>query len=87
MLVHTILLGINYVLGRYCLRLDQTKNRALFFVCSQKTLPVAISVLTALSIISPPALIICVCFHFLQIIIDSFLAARLPQIKYKVPAE
>ncbi len=87
MLVHTILLGINYVLGRYCLRLDQTKNRALFFVCSQKTLPVAISVLTALSIISPPALIICVCFHFLQIIIDSFLAARLPQIKCKVPAE
>jgi len=80
MLVHLILLGINYVGGRYWLKLKQAENRALFFVCSQKTLPVALSVLTALSLISPQTIIICVCFHFLQIIFDSFMVARLPVI-------
>jgi solute carrier family 10 (sodium/bile acid cotransporter), member 7 len=87
LLVHLILLGINYTGGRYLLKLKQPENRALFFVCSQKTLPVALSVLTALSLVSPQTLIICICFHFLQIIFDSSLAARLPVIAYQTAPE
>jgi sodium/bile acid cotransporter 7 len=50
---------------------------ALLFTASQKTLPVAVSVLAALNQPVGVALVACILFHFLQLVVDSMLAARL----------
>lgn len=50
---------------------------ALLFTASQKTLPVAIGVLAALNQPIGVALVACILFHFMQLLVDSMLAARL----------
>lgn len=50
---------------------------ALLFTASQKTLPVAVGVLAALDQPIGVALVACILFHFLQLLVDSMLAARL----------
>lgn len=50
---------------------------ALMFTASQKTLPVAVGVLAALNQPIGVALVACILFHFLQLFVDSILAARL----------
>lgn len=50
---------------------------ALLFTASQKTLPVAIGVLAALNQPIGVALVVCILFHFMQLLVDSMLAARL----------
>ncbi|WP_260291529.1 bile acid:sodium symporter [Sedimenticola hydrogenitrophicus] len=50
---------------------------ALLFTASQKTLPVAVGVLVALNQSVGVALVACILFHFLQLFVDSMLAARL----------
>lgn len=50
---------------------------ALLFTASQKTLPVAIGVLAALNQPIGVALVACILFHFMQLLVDSMLATRL----------
>ncbi len=76
LLVHGSLLGLCAAAGRG-LRLAAGERIALLFVVSQKTLPVAIGVLTALNAPIASALVVCIVFHFLQLMVDALLAARL----------
>ncbi|WP_428604975.1 bile acid:sodium symporter [Sedimenticola sp.] len=56
---------------------DREEWIALLFTASQKTLPVAVGVLAALNQPIGVALVACILFHFLQLLIDSMLAVRL----------
>ena len=76
LLVHGGLLGVCAAAGRG-LKLAAGERIALLFVVSQKTLPVAIGVLTALNVPIASALVVCIVFHFLQLMVDALLAARL----------
>ena len=76
LLVHGSLLLLCAAGGRG-LRLAAGERIALLFVVSQKTLPVAIGVLTALNAPIAGALVVCIVFHFLQLMLDALIAARL----------
>jgi sodium/bile acid cotransporter 7 len=76
LLVHGSLLLLCAAGGRG-LRLAAGERIALLFVVSQKTLPVAIGVLTALNAPIAGALVVCIVFHFLQLMLDAVIAARL----------
>ncbi len=74
--VHLLLLMAASGLGR-TLKLKSAERMALAFTASQKTMPVALSVLTALGADSGPAVLVCLIFHFLQLLGDSFIASHL----------
>ena len=76
LLVHVLLLLLSHAASRL-LRLSAAEALAMLFVVSQKTLPVAIGVLTAMQVPIASALVVCILFHFLQLMLDSVLAARL----------
>ncbi len=76
LLVHGTLLLLCAASGRG-LRLAAGERIALLLVVSQKTLPVAIGVLTALNVPIAGALVVCIVFHFLQLVLDSVIVARL----------
>ncbi|GGO86118.1 hypothetical protein GCM10011348_36220 [Marinobacterium nitratireducens] len=59
------------------LRLATEERSALLLTASQKTLPVAVSVLVGMGSSTGVAVISCILFHFLQLLLDSFLAPRL----------
>ncbi|MCB1850453.1 MAG: bile acid:sodium symporter [Gammaproteobacteria bacterium] len=63
--------------SRYCYRVDRSESLAMLFTASQKTLPVAIGVLAVMDTPAGPALVACILFHFLQLIWDALLAARM----------
>ncbi len=75
--VHIILLVVNAAVGKFILKLNRSANKALIFTASQKTLPIAISILAALGDKVAPALLTCLLFHFGQLLIDSLLAAKM----------
>lgn len=77
MSVHGLLLAVNYAGGHFLLHLKNPENKALFFVASQKTLPIAISVLAVLGDKTAPALLTCLVFHFGQLLIDSLISAKI----------
>ncbi|MCI5131738.1 MAG: bile acid:sodium symporter, partial [Candidatus Electrothrix sp. EH2] len=83
-LVHLLLLGLN-TLAAKMLRLKPADSKALLFVASQKTLPVSLAVLAGLHQDTGNAVIVCLLFHFTQLLIDSMLAARLYRQKAQVP--
>ena len=72
-LFHTLLLGLNHLLGRL-LKRPLAQRQALLFVTSQKTLPLALVVLAGLEIDTGVGVLFCLCLHFLQLFIDSLLA-------------
>jgi len=80
--VHSVLLAAGW-LCRYPLKLPAPEATALLFGASQKTLPIALTVLMLLpgekltGAVLGVATVVCVTFHFSQIILDSFLAAKL----------
>ncbi|WP_426414831.1 bile acid:sodium symporter [Aestuariirhabdus sp. LZHN29] len=78
LLVHAALLGLCYGVGNRWIS-DKGRQVALLFTASQKTLPVAISVMAAMAIGAEAgiALLCCILFHFLQLLVDSMLASRL----------
>ncbi|MCL6416175.1 bile acid:sodium symporter [Aestuariirhabdus sp. Z084] len=78
LLVHSALLCLSYWAGKYHIS-EPAKRLALLFTASQKTLPVAISVMAAMAIgpLAGLALLCCIVFHFLQLLMDSVIAARL----------
>jgi len=55
------------------MRIEWQAHVALIFTASQKTLPVAVSVLATLNGEIGEALLVCVLFHFLQLFVDSTL--------------
>lgn len=83
--VHGTLLLVGWVVSRF-LTLATPDAIALIIVASQKTLPIAITVLIAFpeSVLAPGVLgiatVVCVVFHFTQIIVDSVLVQFFPKI-------
>lgn len=75
-MVHTLLLVINYHAGKK-LELPSADNKAMLFVCSQKTMALALAVLASIKIDTGSAIVVCLAFHFFQLFVDSFLAAKL----------
>jgi len=76
LLVHVILLAICW-LGSIALKLEWKAAIAVILTGSQKTLPVAVSVLTALNLPMGEALLVCVLFHFLVLFGDALLVPYL----------
>jgi sodium/bile acid cotransporter 7 len=77
-LVHFLLLGVNTQAAKL-LKLNAEDSKALLFVASQKTLPVSLAVLAGLRQDTGNAVIVCLLFHFVQLLVDSALASRFRQ--------
>jgi sodium/bile acid cotransporter 7 len=77
-LIHFLLLAMNNLAGKL-LKLNAEDSKALLFVASQKTLPVSLAVLAGLRQDTGNAVIVCLLFHFIQLLIDSALASRFRQ--------
>lgn len=75
-IVHSLLLMINYQAGK-TLKLPSADKKAMLFVCSQKTMALALAVLASIKIDTGSAIVVCLAFHFFQLFVDSFLAAKL----------
>ena len=71
--LHLILFGMAVFSGKL-LGLSIADNKALSFVTSQKTLAMALAVITSINIDTGNAILVCLIFHFLQLFTDSFLA-------------
>lgn len=82
-LIHIILM-ITAAMGGKILKLESPELKALMFVSSQKTLPIAISVLAMLCDKPGAAIIPCLLFHFTQLFSDSALASRLGHVRTKI---
>ena len=74
--IHAALFVIAYGYGCVA-KLDKPEKKALAFVSSQKTLPIALSVISVLPGDSGAAVIPCLLFHFTQLLVDSFVAAHM----------
>lgn len=74
---HTILLLTNNFLSKL-LKLRREEAYSFLFVCSQKTLPLSMTVLTIMTKDPQTALIACIGYYFYQLIFDSILASLLP---------
>jgi sodium/bile acid cotransporter 7 len=75
MLVHLLLQLLCWASRRFY-RVTRAESLALLFTASQKTLPVAIGVLTTMEQPVGVAILVCILFHFLQLFWDAVLAAR-----------
>lgn len=59
------------------LHLQRPERNTLLFIASQKTLPLALSVLVVIAPENALGLIPCLLFHFIQLFLDSFIASHL----------
>lgn len=78
--IHLLLLFAGWLAGR---QFSAAQGVSVAFVLAQKTLPLALSLLVAVAAVSPDiepyvaeAVIVCVVWHFLQLLVDSAVAAR-----------
>lgn len=76
--LHMVMLGVNR-LGAGALRLDLAASKALTIVASQKTLPVSAFVVAQAFGDRPAAIVPCIVFHILQILLDTVVAHRWSQ--------
>ncbi|OXY83731.1 bile acid:sodium symporter [Oceanimonas doudoroffii] len=74
LLLHGILLALCRLAGR---GLARPARLALLFTAAQKTTPVAVSVLVAMSAAQGLAVVACLVFHFLHMLADALLASRI----------
>ena len=74
--IHASLLLLCYV-SRYLYRPEHGEWLALLFTASQKTLPIALGVLVLMDQTIGAAMVVCIIFHFLQLLIDSMIASRM----------
>lgn len=74
--VHLLLMGIMWLSAKV-VNANSSEQQAMLFVGSQKTLPLAISVLSMLPVEAGIPVILCLIFHFSQLLLDSFIASRL----------
>lgn len=79
-MIHCTLLIVVYLTSKL-LHLSCRELKGVLFVGSQKTLPLAMTILAIL--FADPGLYIlpCLCFHFFQLIFDSFIASRMVSTK------
>ena len=63
--------------SRLLYTVERAEALALLFTASQKTLPLAIGVLTTMDRPVGVAILVCILFHFLQLFWDALLAARM----------
>ncbi|MEH6579627.1 MAG: bile acid:sodium symporter [Amphritea sp.] len=78
--VHFLLMIICWAAARG-MKLERGALIAMIFTGSQKTLPVAVGVLSALNQPIGIAVLVCICFHFLQLFADSLIIGRMVQAK------
>lgn len=78
---HAVLLGLGYVASR---PFPTEQGRAMLFVVAQKTLPLALSLMVAATVVAPDlaeaasvAVLLAVVWHFVQLMVDSVIAGRL----------
>jgi len=84
---HLMLLGCGWIGGSWATRnfnSSRPQMLSIQFVAAQKTLPLALSVIVAIGSLSPQlaavageAVLVCVLWHLIQLLIDSLFAARL----------
>jgi len=82
--LHGLLLLLAWGVSRYPLRLDRPELSAILFTSSQKTLPIALTIIMLLDETAPDlasrlgvATVVCIVFHFVQLNVDSLIAARM----------
>ena len=75
-IIHLLLLALSWQSGKI-LGLASADTKAMLFVSSQKTLAIAVAVLSNLEFETGNAIIACLMFHFFQLFIDSFLASAM----------
>ena len=73
-LIHAALLLLCW-LARYLYHPERGEWLALIFTASQKTLPIALGVLAVMQEAVGTAMVACIVFHFLQLLIDSMIAS------------
>jgi len=73
--VHISLLAVNFLFGKYILKLEPSRWKALIFTGSQKTLPVSVSVITMIGGSITAGIISCIVFHLSQVLLDSLIAS------------
>jgi len=71
--IHLILFAAAVLLSRL-MKFEAGDEKAFCFVSSQKSLPIAVSVLAALALDSAMVLLPCLIFHFCQLFLDSCIA-------------
>ncbi len=79
LLLHLVYLGCNYAVARHILRLSLEMRKSLVIMTSQKTLPMAMTVLSFFpESLGEPGLIAipCIVSHLVQLFVDAFLAAK-----------
>jgi len=64
-------------LSRYIYRPERSEWLALLFTASQKTLPIGLGVLAIMNRSVGTAMVACIVYHFLQLFVDSMIAARM----------
>jgi sodium/bile acid cotransporter 7 len=74
--VHILLLIINACAGSL-LHLPSADKKAMVFVTSQKTMALALTVLASIKYDTGNAIIVCLMFHFFQLLFDSFLGVAI----------
>ena len=74
--VHILLLIVNNYAGKL-LHLPSADRKAMIFVTSQKTMALALAVLASIKYDTGNAIIVCLMFHFFQLLFDSFLGAAI----------
>jgi len=74
--IHGALLLLCWV-SRYVYRPEHGEWLALLFTASQKTLPIALGVLALIDRAIGVAIVACIIFHFLQLLVDSMIASRM----------
>ena len=89
LLIHLVYLACNYGVARHALRLSLDMRKSLVIMTSQKTLPMAMSVLSFFpQSLGEPGLIAipCIISHLVQLFVDAFLAARWAQVTVDTPS-
>ena len=81
-LIHVVFLIFNYLITVF-FRISKEDTEAFIFVVSQKTMPLAILVLSTISNNLSLGIIACVIYHFMQVLFDSILASFVSKRKNK----
>ncbi|MCP3967459.1 MAG: bile acid:sodium symporter [Lentisphaerae bacterium] len=81
--IHLTLMLFAWITAR-CLRFDKGNTTAFSFTVSQKTMPIAIGVLSTLQGHIAEAFAVCLIFHMTQLFVDSMIAAALPLERFRL---
>ncbi|QSH40080.1 bile acid:sodium symporter [Lentisphaerota bacterium ZTH] len=80
--IHLLLMLLAWAAAR-CLNFDRRDTTAFAFTVSQKTMPIALGVLSTFGGNIAEAFAVCIIFHMTQLLVDSVIAAALPLQRYR----